>query len=63
MYIVFRAVLDVATEMFRDLAWCKRIVIDIAFDSIELFSLISEDFEKGTTTGSGATKDDWREAS
>ena len=60
MYIVFRAILNVATELSRDLAWWKRIVMDIAFDSIELFSLISEDFEKCTTTGSGATKDDWK---
>ena len=62
MYIVFRAILDVATELSRDLTWCKRIVIDIAFDSIEFFSLVSEDFEKGTTTGSRATKDDWRKS-
>lgn len=58
MYIVFRAILYVTTKLFRDLARCKRIVMDIAFNSIELFSLISEDFEKCTTTGSGATKDD-----
>jgi hypothetical protein len=58
VYIVFRAILNVTTELFRDLAWCKRIVMDIAFNSMELFSLISEDFEKCTTAGSGATKDD-----
>ena len=50
MYIVFRAILNVTTEMFRDLAWCKRVVVDIAFDSVELLSLIGENFEKCTTT-------------
>jgi hypothetical protein len=58
VYIVFRAILNVATELSRNLAWCKGIVMDIAFDSVELFSLISEDFEKRTTARSGATKDD-----
>jgi hypothetical protein len=56
--IVFRAILNVATELFQDLAWRKGIVMDIALDSIELFSLIGENFEKCTATRSGATKDD-----
>ena len=59
MYIVFRAILNVTTEMSRDLAWCKRVVVDVAFDSVEFFSLISKDFEKSTATGSGAAQDDW----
>ena len=59
MYIVFRAVLNVTTELSRDLARRKRIVVDITLDSVELFSLISKNFEKCATARSGATKDDW----
>jgi hypothetical protein len=58
VYIVFRAILNVTTELSRDLLWCERIVIDIAFDGIELFSLISDDLEKCTASRSGATKND-----
>jgi len=58
MYVVFRAILNVTAILTRDLGWCKRIVINIALDGMEFFSLISKDFEKCTTTGTGTTKDD-----
>lgn len=63
MYVVFRAILNVTAVLARDLMWCKRIVVDIAFDRIKFFSLVSKDFEKCTASGSGTAKDNYEKLS
>ena len=66
LYIVFRAILNVTTEkMSRDLAWCKRIVMDIAFDqrSRTILSDWQRTFGKcATQFYPGRTKDELTEA-
>jgi hypothetical protein len=60
-YTLFGPMVVVGRSKLQERKRCvegERVVMYIAFDSIELFSLI-EEFEKCTTTGSGETKDDW----
>ena len=55
--VVFGAVLHVATVVLLYLLRCERVVVDRAFDLVEVVALICEDAEKRAAPCSWTTED------